>query len=252
MLTCQRTRKLAVGPIGHHIVVRHAGRWTGSIATLVLAIAPMLAACTNSVGVEQMPVSPVSPSGAAVSKASTDDGSASASHARSMPVTGPTEPSGDSGTRPVSRSSRNRAVVSNSEDEIATRKKIETAWIKYWDVYIAFNRIPRAQRSARYGAVAADRELAGLLRTADLADRQHLENFGVIGHQISWSAPVSGRSTVAVSDCQDQSDFGYLDSRSHKVLGVGPAVVLYVGTLQRGEDGAWRVTFRDLREGRKC
>jgi len=165
---------------------------------------------------------------------------------------GPTTkaPPAASTTRP-SRSTGVETVIMNAE-EINTRKEIEKAWLDYWDVYVAFNRVPKEQRPAKFGAVAMDPELADLLRTAILGDRAHLQNEGTVGHRVYWGAPVSGKTSVAIGDCVNQSKFRSKNTVTGKLGPVGPDRVNFNGTLQKSADGHWKVSFLDYREGVPC
>jgi len=150
-----------------------------------------------------------------------------------------------------SRSTGVETVIMNAE-EINTRKEIEQAWLRYWDIYVAFNRVPKEQRPARFGAVAMDPELADLLRTALLGDRAHLQNEGNVGHRVYWGAPVSGKTSVAIGDCVNQSKFRSKNTVTGNLGPVGPDRVNFNGTLQKSPDGHWKVSFLDYREGVPC
>lgn len=162
-----------------------------------------------------------------------------------------TKASPPASTANPSRSTGVETVIMNAE-EINTRKEIEKAWLDYWDVYVAFNRVPKEQRAARFGAVAMDPELADLLRTALLGDRAHLQNEGTVGHRVYWGAPVSGKMSVAIGDCVNQSKFRSKNTVTGNLGPVGPDRVNFNGTLQKSPDGHWKVSFLDYREGVPC
>lgn len=279
------------------------GRRTGALTAGIVAIALVLAGCTNSDGADPTSESLVSPGGSLVSNPPTDNTSGSAdtdstsgsqgsattgssgatttsdgtgatsstgnstsgtSRTTSPTATGPTasktgptkgsgstKPPASSGTPPVSRSSGVETVVLNAK-EIATRKEIETAWLKYWDVYIAFNKIPKAQRPAKFGAVAVDPELADLLRSADLADQKNLVSDGTIGHRVYWSSPVAGRKSVVIGDCVDESHYRSKDLKTGELGKTGGPRLNFNGTMHHTADDGWKVSFLDYREGTSC
>ncbi len=187
---------------------------------------------------------------------SSDSSPTSVSTTTSPPpsTTGPTKTTGTPPESPTARPSRSsdvETVVMNAE-EINTRKDIEKAWLKYWDVYVAFNRIPKSDRPAKFGAVAMDPELGDLLRTADLADQKHLVSVGNVAHRVYWGPPVSGKSSVVIGDCTDQSKFRSKNTATGQLQPAGPARVNFNGTLQKVSGGIWKVSFLDFREGVKC
>jgi hypothetical protein len=143
-------------------------------------------------------------------------------------------------------------TVHLTPEELNTRKEIEKAWLKYWDVYVAFNRIPKDRRPAAFGAVAVDPELSDLLRTATLADYKHLESVGTVGHRVYWGPPVSGKSSAVIGDCVDESRFRSRNTVSGKLLQAGPARVNFNGTLLKSPRGEWKVSFLDFRDGVPC
>ena len=150
-----------------------------------------------------------------------------------------------------SRSTGVETVIMNAE-EINTRKKIEKAWLDYWDVYVAFNRVPKEQRPARFGAVAMDPELADLLQAANKADAMKIRNFGHVVHHVYWGPPVARKRSAVIGDCTDQSRFGVENSQTGEGESVGTRGANYNGTLQKGADGRWRVSFLDFRDGVPC
>lgn len=153
-------------------------------------------------------------------------------------------------TVPVSRSSGVETVVLNAE-EIATRHEIETAWIKYWDVFVAFNKIPKDERPERFGAVAVDPELNDLLTKAAIADEEKIQNWGTVTHHVYWGSPVAGRNSAVIGDCTDQSKFGGANSKGEP-YSVGGKKGNYNGTLTRDVHGRWKVSFLAFRKGVPC
>lgn len=180
--------------------------------------------------------------------APTSTGPPSTPPASIRPSTTPTSPT--SSTVP-SRSS-DVETLHLTPEELNTRKDIEKAWLKYWDVYVAFNKIPKDERPAKFGAVAMDPELADLLRTADLADQKHLISVGNVAHRIYWGPPVSRKSSAVIGDCIDQSKFRSKNTANGQLGHIGPARVNFNGTLQKVDGGIWKVSFLDFRDGVKC
>lgn len=149
-----------------------------------------------------------------------------------------------------SRSTGVETVIMNAE-EIATRKEIEQAWLRYWDIYVAFNRVPKEQRPARFGAVAMDPELADLLRAATIADEKAIENYGTVSHRIYWGPPVAGKTTAVIGDCTDQTKFGVRNRTTGRLAAPAGSQGDYNGTLQK-VDGTWKVSYLDFRGGGSC
>lgn len=137
-------------------------------------------------------------------------------------------------------------------EEINTRKEIEKAWLRYWDVYVKFNKIPRESRRPTFGAVAMDPELADLLTAAPIADSKKIQNFGYVTHHIYWGPPVAGKRSAVIGDCTDQSNFGIENSQTKEKRGFGSAAANYNGTLQKDSRGQWKVSFLDYREDTPC
>ncbi len=174
------------------------------------------------------------------------------STSRTTTSTPPSSISRSSTATPTPSRSTGVETVHLTPEELNTRKEIEKAWLKYWDVYVAFNRIPKDQRPAAFGAVAVDPELSDLLRTATLADHKHLESVGTVGHRVYWGPPASGKSSAVIGDCVDESRFRSRNTVSGKLLQAGPARVNFNGTLLKTARGEWKVSFLDFRDGVPC
>lgn len=205
---------------------------------------------TRATGPMTTPKASTSPRGtpSPTTTAPTSTGPPSTPPTSIRPSTGPTSPT--SATVP-SRSS-DVETLHLTPEELNTRKDIEKAWLKYWDVFVTFNKVPKDQRKAVFSAVAMDPDLSSLIQAATKADEAHIENFGTVGHHVYWGPPVSGKSSAVIGDCTDQSRFGYRDSKTKEIQGVGTKSGNYNGTMQKGSDGIWRVSFRDRREGVPC
>ena len=125
--------------------------------------------------------------------------------------------------------------------EASDRAAVEAQWVKFWDIYINIVRTPSLDRDALAATVAIDPMHSNLLKSAEYFESQGKDNYGTVGHRLSWLDGIHGSSEVVLSDCQDQSQFGSLEVASGHKLTVGVERDNVKGEFVRGQDGVWRV-----------
>lgn len=80
---------------------------------------------------------------------------------------------------------------------------------------------------------------------------EHKAGYGQIIPYISWPQPIDGKDTAVLSDCQDGSQAGVLDTKTGFKLTVGTPNTPVRGTLRRTPQG-WKVATGELVQGTTC
>ncbi len=139
------------------------------------------------------------------------------------------------------------AAAKEKADQVAA----EAAWRKFLRVLYTLDTIPTEQVPSAVKAVAVD-PTASLMLKKSADDRgAGLAAYGVPISFISWPQPINGASTAVLSDCQDGSQAGDLDTKTNTKLTVGTVNTPNRGTLTRTSDG-WRVASSELVKGTTC
>lgn len=135
--------------------------------------------------------------------------------------------------------------------EKADRAAAADVWRKFIKLVYTVDTMPDDQVDSAVKAVAVDPTASLMLkkRADDRAAGQAA--YGVPITFISWPQPINGASTAVLSDCQDGSQAGVLDTKTGSKLGVGTVNTPIRGTLTRTSDG-WRVASSELVKGATC
>ena len=198
--------------------------------TAVLAVAcVVLASCTTGSGVITETLDPATSTSAALS-------TASASSSSSAPVS-PT-PQSSAGTNPIPTSATDSGV---SASEAADRAAVEAQWTKFWQVYVDIVRTPESDRAGAVGEVAIEPTASSVLADAAKLESQGRDTYGSVTHHITWPQPINSQPTALLTDCQDQSSYGALETSTGTKKTVGLAKDHLQGQLAKGDDGIWRV-----------
>lgn len=207
--------------------MRPSLRWR--LAACALLVGTIAAGCTSNSADD--PTSTASSSTASPSVVDTSSASPSSSGAASPSpsVIDPSSPPPSSST------------LDPEAQEIADRAAVEAQWAKYWDTYINLVRTSPAERVSLANEVAVDPAASNLLRSAEYFESLGRDNYGSVTHRNSWMQPINGSTSTVLSDCQDQSQFGSLDSATGKKLTVGVERDNISVKFIKGVDGIWRV-----------
>jgi hypothetical protein len=207
--------------------MRPSLRWR--LAACALLVGTIAAGCTT--GTADDPTSAVTSGTASPSVIDTSP----ASPASSVPAS-PSPSVIDVSTPPTSPT-----TLDPEAQEIADRAAVEAQWAKYWDTYINIVRTSPAERDLAANDVAVDPAASNLVKSAEYFESLGRDNYGSVTHRNSWLQPINGASSAVLSDCQDQSQFGSLDTASGKKLTVGVERDNISAKFTKGSDGIWRV-----------
>jgi hypothetical protein len=181
--------------------------------------------------------------------------STSSSHSGAVPtssVPSSTAVSSSSSPTAVSSSSSPTAVSPHggsatsttappADQEAADRKAIETVWAAYWTTGSKAIGQPPADQKRLMSTVAVNPALQLVLDGYAKFAKNGWTDYGTVSHRPYWSTPVSGKSTVVMGDCMDDSKAGSMDIKTGKKLTVGVARDNTRVTLVKGTDSVWRV-----------
>jgi hypothetical protein len=78
------------------------------------------------------------------------------------------------------------------------------------------------------------------------------DTYGTVTHRFSWPKPIDGGTTASLSDCDDTSQSGALETVTGNKVTVGVPRRNTMGTLVRGEDGIWRVSAAYILKDEPC
>lgn len=169
------------------------------------------------------------------------------------PITSATKASNaaTSTTAPATATASTSTTVDPAAKESQDRQAAELVWRKFDALSITIAALPADQVEAAINAVAVDPQLTRL-READAHYRTvHQAGYGLDISYLSWPQPINGSNTAIVSDCQDGSQAGFLDTTTGNKLTVGTPNTPVRGTLQRTPNG-WRVSDVELLKGATC
>ncbi len=154
-------------------------------------------------------------------------------------------------TAPATPAASTSTTVDPAAKEAQDRQAAELVWRKFDALSITIAALPADQVEASINAVAVDPQLTRL-RDADAHYRAvHQAGYGLDISWISWPQPINGKDTAVLSDCQDGSQAGFLDTKTGNKLTVGTPNTPVRGTLQRTPIG-WRVANVELLQGATC
>ena len=162
--------------------------------------------------------------------------------------------SSESGASSTAASSPAQTVDNQdtSAQETAVRLAVEGQWLQFWIAYDQIVRTPREDREAKLHSVAEPTLVANVLKAADDADSDGIDNYGTWTHRISWQFPIAGSQTAIIADCQDQSKTGTYEVASGKILTVGKERSNMRGEFAVGTDGIWRLRQLYLLGDQEC
>ncbi len=135
--------------------------------------------------------------------------------------------------------------------EQADRTEATAIWRQYIQLIFAIDAMPSDKVDAAVKAVAVD-PTASLLLKKPADDRaKGLGSYGVPISFVSWPKPINGADTAVLSDCQDGSQAGVLNTKDGTKVGVGTVNTPIRGFLTRTPNG-WRVSSSELIKGGTC
>jgi hypothetical protein len=139
--------------------------------------------------------------------------------------------------------STHSAPPSSTSSPDSARAQVLAQYRKFWAVQTPASVAPASKRRAMLSPVAADPELTSLLQGIAKERSMGRVYYGtpVLHPQISSLSESS--SVAVVRDCQDASHAGDKDARSGRLLTKGTSRTLVVSTLNRKQDGVWRVAY---------
>ena len=150
-------------------------------------------------------------------------------------------------TPPASTSTTVDPAAKESQD----RQAAELVWRRFNSLTITMASLPADQLEQTIGSVAVDPLLTRLRNAYAKLKAQHQAGYGQTISYISWPQPIDGKDTAVLSDCQDGSQAGYIDTSTGNKLTVGTPNAPARGTLQRTPDG-WRVANSEALLGETC
>jgi len=100
--------------------------------------------------------------------------------------------------------------------------------------------VPKDKRRDVFGTVMVDPQLSKILAAAAYAEKNHLANYGTIGHSLDWGLPLPNSDKIVLIDCTDQSRFGTMDTKLNTPLTAGGERVRLDATFINSE-GKWKV-----------
>ncbi len=163
------------------------------------------------------------------------------------PITSVTRTTTPSPTPTPSTSTTVDAATKEAQD----RQDAEIVWRKFNGLARTIAALPADQVEPAIARVAVDPQLTRLRNEYTKLKAQHQAGYGLDISSIAWPQPIAGKSTAILSDCQDGSQAGFLDTKTGNKLTVGTPNTPVRGNLQRTPDG-WRVADAELLQGATC
>nr|WP_157528217.1 hypothetical protein [Kibdelosporangium sp. MJ126-NF4]CEL17631.1 hypothetical protein [Kibdelosporangium sp. MJ126-NF4]CTQ91141.1 hypothetical protein [Kibdelosporangium sp. MJ126-NF4] len=117
---------------------------------------------------------------------------------------------------------------------------VEAAYDEYWKVEHMIMQLPESEWRAAMGKVSADPQLGRVVDGLRSLRSQSLTLYGSVTSRVSSVDIAGDRATLR--DCQDASKAGQADAATGKAKTVGVLRSPVEATLDRGNDGSWRVT----------
>ena len=194
-------------------------------AALAVACAALLAGCTSASGVNIETLDPATSTSTASSTASASPSQSSAPPSSVLASPSPTAGT-DSGL---------------PAGEAADRAAVEAQWTQFWLVYVNIVRTPESDRAPTVSEVAIEPTASNVLADAAKLEGQGRDTYGSVTHHITWPQPINSQPTALLTDCQDQSNYGALETSTGTKKTVGVAKDHLQGQLAKGDDGIWRV-----------
>jgi hypothetical protein len=167
------------------------------------------------------------------------------------PITSATKTATSSTTAPAIPTAATSTTVDPAAKEAQDRQAAELVWRQFNGLIGTLESLPSDQVDAAINAVAVD-PTATRMRDENAKFRgEHKAGYGQIIPYISWPQPIDGKDTAVLSDCQDGSQAGVLDTKTGFKLTVGTPNTPVRGTLRRTPQG-WKVATGELVQGATC
>jgi hypothetical protein len=158
-----------------------------------------------------------------------------------------------SSSAPATSLAPSSATTDPAAREAADRHAVEVAWSHYWSVYETFDSTyPESRWNSVIVAIAVDPIRTQILKAARADRIVGVVGYGyVIAHPF-WQAPIAGRNTATMGDCQDASHAGSMFAKTRQKRTVGVAHNNIRATVVRGSDDVWRVKQIKYLLDQKC
>ena len=167
------------------------------------------------------------------------------------PTTSATKTATSSTTAPAIPTAATSTTVDPAAKEAQDRQAAELVWRRFDELATTIAALPADQVEQAIAQVAVDPQLSRLRAAYAKLKAQHQAGYGYDISYISWPQPIDGKDTAVLSDCQDGSQSGFLDTQTGNKLTVGTPNAPARGTLQRTPDG-WRVANSEALLGETC
>jgi len=152
---------------------------------------------------------------------------------------------------PATPTASTSTTVDPAAKEAQDRQAAELVWRRFNGLAITIAALPADQVEPAIAQVAVDPELTRLRDAYAKLKAQHQAGYGQTISYLAWPQPIDGKDTAVLSDCQDGSQAGFLDTQTGNKLTVGTPNAPARGTLQRTPDG-WRVANSEALLGETC
>jgi len=167
------------------------------------------------------------------------------------PITSATKASTSTSSSSVTPAPSTSTTLDAVAKEAKDRQDAEAVWRQFNALIGTVESLPADQVEAAINGVAVD-PTATRMRDENAKFRaEHKAGYGQVVPYIRWTQPIDGKDTAVLSDCQDGSQAGFLDTTTGNKLTVGTPNTLYRGTFQRTANG-WKVANSELLQGAKC
>ncbi len=167
------------------------------------------------------------------------------------PISSATKTPTSSTTAPATPTASTSTTVDPAAKEAQDRQAAELVWRRFDELATTIAALPADQVEQAIAQVAVDPQLSRLRAAYVKLKAQHQAGYGHDISYISWPQPIDGKDTAVLSDCQDGSQSGFLDTQTGNKLTVGTPNAPARGTLQRTPDG-WRVANSEALLGETC
>jgi len=167
------------------------------------------------------------------------------------PITSATKASTSTSSSSVTPAPSTSTTLDAVAKEAKDRQDAEAVWRQFNALIGTVESLPADQVEAAINGVAVD-PTATRMRDENAKFRaEHKAGYGQSILYITWPQPINGKDTAVLSDCQDGSQAGFLDTTTGNKLTVGTPNTPVRGTLQRTA-GGWRVVKLELLQGATC
>ena len=156
-----------------------------------------------------------------------------------------------SSTTPATPTASTSTTVDPAAKEAQDRQVAELVWRRFNGLITTLETLPANQVEVAIAAVAVDPAATRMRNENAKFRREHKAGYGQAIVYVAWPQPINGRATAVLSDCQDGTQAGFLDTKTGSRLTVGTPNTPLRGTLQRTPDG-WKVSNLEVLEGTSC